>query len=201
MWRKVGRKCRCSAFPCTLFYLPLETPLLIFSALMWRCVLNKIDLFSVKLHDFKGPELEVLETVPWAKVAQLLLFVINDHIPNQGGHSGYQCWNRISSRGKKVKERERDREGAGQGLKGKKPKLWIRNLVNVGFFKWFTLNIQWLKMNPKKRVNCDNLLSTLGIKHISLDQKWFILDQQYKIFVLGSEYVYICWNFKNCLHC
>ena len=58
---------------------------------MWRCVLNKIDLFSVKLHDFKGPELEVLETVPWAKVAQLLLFVINDHIPNQGGHSDYQC--------------------------------------------------------------------------------------------------------------
>ena len=44
--------------------------------------------------------------------------------------------------GEKRSKRERDREGAGQGLKGKKPKLRIRNLVNVGFFKWFTLNIQ-----------------------------------------------------------
>ena len=44
--------------------------------------------------------------------------------------------------GEKRSKRERDREGEGQGLKGKKPKLWIRNLVNVGFFKWFTLNIQ-----------------------------------------------------------
>ena len=62
--------------------------------------------------------------------------------------------------GEKRSKRERDREGAGQGLKGKKPKLWIRNLVNVGFFKWFTLNIQWLKMNPKK-----GLIVTIYCQH------------------------------------
>ena len=70
-----------------------------------------------------------------------------------------------------------------------------------GIFQMVYTKYTMTQNEPEKSVNCDNLLSTLGIKHISLDQKWIILDQQYKIFVLGSEYVYICWNFKNCLHC
>ena len=108
---------------------------------MWRCVLNKIDLFSVKLHDFKGPELEVLETVPWAKVAQLLLFLLMIIFQTKVDIRAISVETEFLP-GEKRSKRERDREGAGQGLKGKKPKLWIRNLVNVGFFKWFTLNIQ-----------------------------------------------------------
>ena len=86
-----GEKMPMQCFPLYTLLLALGNPTVDFLSLDVEVCFKQIDLFSVKLHDFKGPELEVLETVPWAKVAQLLLFVINDHIPNQGGHSGYQC--------------------------------------------------------------------------------------------------------------